>query len=86
MSIKKATKKTDANYILFKISYDVNIVLPHKEGMLLIEEFRLAERMRHNYGEEAAIMPLQEELEIEILSTERYFEMKMNGLLLPEGD
>lgn len=83
MTAKKATKKTESNYMLFKISYDVSIVLPHKEGMLLIEAFKMAERMQHNYGEEETILPLQKELEMTILSTEKYFEMKMNGLLLP---
>jgi len=85
MTAKKASKKVDSNYILFKISYDVNIVLPHKEGMMLIDAFKLAERMRHNYGEAEVIIPLDKELEIIIISTEKYFEMKMNGLLLPDA-
>ena len=86
MDYLKAKKEVQAmkkkeNFMVVRISYDNVWVLPHKEGMALIEALKTAERFDKDY-EAQRIIPLnQDNLRINLLSAEEYERYKIAALL-----
>lgn len=79
-------KKT-SNYLKISFSYNYVIVLPYKEGMLLMQSLELAE----NYNADNYEHPKIESIDVnntsniltsEIISQEMYIKYKINALLI----
>lgn len=86
MDYLKAKKEVQAmkkkeNFMVVRISYDNIWVLPHKEGMALIEALKTAERFDKDYGAQRIIPLEQDNLRIHLMSAEEYERYKIAALL-----
>jgi hypothetical protein len=85
-------EKTKPNFLVIKLSYNFNIVLPYKEGLGLLQAMESAEvfKIRNYNKNDARVLPMSyagdssDKLEATILSHDEYMQAKLNQLLDPE--
>lgn len=79
---KLATQPPKDNYLRIKLSYDMEIVLPYKDGLAFLASLTKAEQLRNNYQEITRIVPLdQYHFTTMIMSADDYRRHKMAALL-----
>lgn len=77
LQVKKATE----NYLMISLSY-LRLILPHKEGIKLLDTLAFAEQTGNNYGMPDQIVPLQsDEIKVTVISGKTYQNLKIAGLL-----
>lgn len=84
-------EKTKPNFLVIKLSYNFNIVLPYKEGLSLLQAMENAEifKIRNYNKNDARVLPISyagdssDKLEATILSHDEYMQAKLNQLLDP---
>lgn len=76
-------QKTEAkdNFIIVKLGYDMHLILPHKEGMAMMEALKHAERFNATYNPERIIPLDRDKIEFNILSRAEHECFKLAGLL-----
>jgi hypothetical protein len=79
---KECLKRTD-NFYLIEFGYSQKMVLPHADGIKLMECMQTAESYFSDYGETTEIRPLKlkDMITAKILSQKEYLTYKMNALL-----
>ena len=80
-AIKKIqTKKTSDSYMIIELGYDAKIVLPHKEGVAIINALNNAEQWVYNSTYQ--IVPIKMDfMHAKVLSTHDYESYKLAALL-----
>lgn len=78
----QATKKAKENFLVFNFGYNMKVVLPHKEGMVLLSAFSNAEVLEEAYKQPPRIGEMErDKLSISTLSAEEYDRYKIAALL-----
>lgn len=90
MNVKEATellnKPMEANYLVITFNYGIEIVLPHKQGLEVINSLSVAEKIT-GYGDAEQVKPLiANDLSIKLISAEHYRECKMRYYLAGNPD
>ena len=82
-AVKKVqAKKPKDNYLVIEISYDSNLILPYKEGIVFLTSLVNAEQLRTPYGEKHRIVPIERTaIKSYIMSAEEYEQYKIAALL-----
>lgn len=74
--------KPKDNYMLVRIGYDKEVVLPYKDGVNLLNCFASAEQLVDRWGDKCRIIGFDAEyLRFEVLSSNQYRQIKMAQLL-----
>lgn len=80
--IQAEKKKAKDNYLVFEFSYDVKILLPHKDGLVLIGALSNAEELQVPYNEKHSITEMRrDKIKISQMSQEEYERYKLSALL-----
>lgn len=75
-------KKPPENYMMVHMSYDTQLVLPHKAGLALLAALENAELFKDSWSGTCRIIPLERNsISIEFLSTQEYHQIKIANLL-----
>ena len=90
MNVKEAkallSQPIESNYVVINISYSAELILPHKEGLEVINALAKAEKIT-GYGENEIVKPLgKDDFTIKIISAEYYREAKMRHYLKGEDN
>lgn len=82
-AVKKVqASKAKENYLLFTVSWDINLILPYKEGMLFMEALGKAEKLEEPYDKPPGIRPLdRDRIGMKVLSAKEYEQIKIAQLL-----
>lgn len=80
---KKVTStKPEEGYLVFQVGYESKIILPHKEGVALIECLRAAEHLDEPYGKTPEIKVLdRNKITIHRMAAEEYNNIKIAAIL-----
>lgn len=87
MDYKEALKQVQShkqkeNYLVVKISYDIQIVLPHSDGIALLNSLKNAEQLHTPYNEPHRIKEIERsKLEVTQMSATEYERFKIAALL-----
>ena len=75
-------KKPTENYMVFILSYDTKILLPHKAALTFISALENAELLKDSYSDKCQITPLDRDaISSSFLSGEEYQQIKIANLL-----
>jgi len=83
----KALKKAQntemrGNFMLIKLSYDVTVCVPYKDGVAFMAALEKAENYHDRYSEPKRISEFKKEaVETKVLSAQEYLRIKIAGLL-----
>lgn len=80
---KKVTStKPDEGYLVFQFGYESKIILPHKEGVALIDCLRAAEHLEDPYGKTPEIKVLdRNKITMYRMAAEEYNNIKIAAIL-----
>jgi hypothetical protein len=85
MASRKPTAKelaTEANYVLIQLGYERHLLVPHSDGMKILEALQHAEKYSDEYKQGPKIESMGiKDLKIELMSRETYCTIKTNQLL-----
>ena len=87
MEYAEAVKKVRAekpkdNFMILKFGYDNKILVPHKDGVIIVAALLNAERLKESYNEPHRILEIERDLlEIQTMSYIEYERFKIAGLL-----
>lgn len=77
----QASKKRE-NYLLVKLDYETQLVLPHKAGLAFVEAIGMAEMLDTGYGKPHRIKELERgKFQVTTMSPEEYDRYKIAALL-----
>lgn len=76
------TKKAKDSYMVIEFGYSNKVILPHKEGIILLTSLNTAEHFEEAYSGVSRIEPFdREKLKASIMSAEEYQQYKIAMLL-----
>ncbi len=79
---KVQAKKEKEPFMVFKMAYDLNILLPHKDGVTLLGSLISAEQLHTPYSSQHYIGEVKrDQLTFSTMSREEYERYKIAGLL-----
>jgi len=83
---KLASKKPEPHFMVFRLDYNKQLVLPYKAGMQLVEALESAELLEGSYSRDHKILPLNSLNDSDLLTTKimphsEYLSIKMANLL-----
>ena len=79
---KIQVKKEKEPFMVFKMAYDLNLLLPHKDGVTLLSSLISAEQLHIPYGGQHYIGEIKrDQINFSTLSREEYERFKIAGLL-----
>ena len=79
---KVQAKKTKENYFVFTLAYDSKLVLPHKDGIILLTALQNAEFLHDPYNGKQSIAELpRDKIQVNQMSQEEYEQFKIAALL-----
>lgn len=82
-AVKKVqTKKEKDPFMVFKLSYDLNVVVPHKDGVSLLASLINAEQLCVPYNGQHSISEIKrDQITVSPMSREEYERYKIAALL-----
>jgi hypothetical protein len=79
---KVQTKRVKDNYLVIQFSYDAKLILPHKDGLLMMTALANAEQLNDPYNEPHRIKELdRSRITVTQMSQEEYEQYKIAALL-----
>ncbi len=79
---KVQNKKPRENYLLIKMGYDNNLVLPHKDGIAFLHSISCAEQLYDPYNAKHRIAEVEKgKITVTQMSSEEYDRYKIAALL-----
>ena len=87
MEYAEALKKTRAekprdNFMILEFGYDHKIIVPHKDGTIILSAMLNAERLKEPYGDKPRITELERDMvKIQTMSYAEYERFKIAALM-----
>lgn len=79
---KVQAKKPKENFMVIKLSYNVNLILPYKDGVAFMTSMVNAEKFNDTYGEKIRISGFdRNDFTATVMSCEEYEQIKIANLL-----
>lgn len=79
---KVAAAKAPNNYLLIRLDYSTQIILPYKAGLQFLQALENAEELNERYDSPKRIVPItRERIRTEVMSATEYQAFKMAALL-----
>lgn len=80
--VKASNKEQRCNYLQITFSYGNSVLLPHDQGVALLECMNHAEQFKSPYNENPTIVPMERDyLEVRQMSQLEYEQIKIAALL-----
>lgn len=75
-------KKPPENYMVFQLSYDTKLVLPHKAATAFLAALENAEIFKDSYSDKCRIIPMERDaISASFMSAHEYQQIKIANLL-----